>query len=100
MDPQPLLKRYPRTAELRDGTRIVLRPLVPEDEGRLVALFADIPYEELRNLRDNVAESAVVRGWGRPLNYDRVLPIVAETDGASGGRATLHHRPEGGWIGN
>jgi len=95
MDLQRLLKRYPRTAELRDGTSVVLRPLKAEDEDQLVALFAGIPYEELRNLRDNVAEASVVQGWCRHLNYDRVLPIVAETDGAIIADATLHRRRVG-----
>lgn len=95
MDTQRLLKRYPRTAELRDGAVVVLRPLVPEDEPLLVALFADIPYEELRNLHDNVADPAVVRGWCRHINYERVLPIVAELDGAIIADATLHRRRVG-----
>src|SRR3972149_10034115 len=95
MDLQHLLKRYPRTAELRDGTSVVLRPLKAEDEDQLVALFAHIPYEELRNLRDNVAEASVVRGWCRHLSYDRVLPIVAETDGGIIADATLPRRRVG-----
>lgn len=81
--------------ELRDGSVVVLRPLVPADEDRLVALFADIPYEELRNLHDNVSEVAVARGWCRHIYYDRVLPIVAEIDGRIVADATLHRRRVG-----
>lgn len=95
MDTQRLLRRYPRVAELRDGTLVTLRPLVPADEVQLVALFADIPDEELRNLHDNVADPAVVRSWCRHIRYERVLPIVAELDGAIMADATLHRRRVG-----
>lgn len=95
MDLARALKRFPHTAELRDGSIVTLRPLTRDDEDRLVALFSDIPHEELRNLRDNVAEASVVRGWCRHLNYDRVLPIVAETNGAIVADATLHRRRVG-----
>jgi GNAT superfamily N-acetyltransferase len=92
MDLQRVLKRYPRRSALRDGTSVVLRPLIPEDEEQLVGLFKDISYEELRNLRDDVADPSVVRRWCRRLDYDRVLPIVAVTDGAIIADATLHRR--------
>jgi GNAT superfamily N-acetyltransferase len=95
----PALRRvlapYPRTAELRDGTSVVLRPLVGGDRDKLVALFIDIPHEELRNLQDYVSDSTVVLRWCRNLNYDRVLPIVAELDGKIVGDATLHRRAVG-----
>ena len=95
VDLQRLLKRYPRAAELRDGTTVILRPLVAEDEQALLALFAGIPDEEIINLRDNVAEPTVVRGWCRHINYERVLPIIAEADGAIVADATLHRRRVG-----
>lgn len=95
----PALRRvlapYPRTVELPDGARVVLRPLVPGDRDRLVALFIDIPHEELRNLQDNVSDPTVVLRWCRNLNYDRVLPIVAELDGRIVADATLHRRAVG-----
>lgn len=95
MDLQRFLKRYPRTAELRDSEIVTLRPLVASDEEQMVRLFADIPYEELRNLRDNVADPAVVRAWCRHLNYERVLPIIAEVNGTIVADATLHRRRVG-----
>lgn len=95
----PSLRRaltpYPRAVELPDGATVVLRPLVARDRDRLVALFIDIPHEELRNLQDNVSDPAVVLRWCRNLNYDRVLPIVAELDGKLVGDATLHRRAVG-----
>ncbi|HYM90913.1 MAG TPA: GNAT family N-acetyltransferase, partial [bacterium] len=77
---------------LPDGARVTLRPLVAKDEEKLVQLFADIPYEELRNLQDNVSDPVIVRRWCRNINYDRVLPIIAELDGRMVADATLHRR--------
>ena len=99
MRTSPTLRRvlapYPRSVELPDGATVVLRPLVGGDRDKLVALFIDIPHEELRNLQDNVSDPTVVLRWCRNLNYARVLPIVAELDGKLVGDATLHRRTVG-----
>lgn len=89
---RPVFARYPRDVELPDGTRVTLRPLVPRDEERLVQMFIDVPYEDLRNLQDNVSDPVIVRRWCRHINYHRVLPIVAELDGQIVADATLHRR--------
>ncbi|HEV2356862.1 MAG TPA: GNAT family N-acetyltransferase [bacterium] len=99
MRTSPTLRRilapYPRPVELPDGAMVILRPVVSGDRDKLVALFIDIPHEELRNLQDNVSDPTVVLRWCRNLNYDRVLPIVAELDGKIVGDATLHRRAVG-----
>jgi GNAT superfamily N-acetyltransferase len=82
----------PKRVTLSDGSPVTLRALVPEDADRLVALFADIAYSDLRELRDNVLDPRVVRRWCRYINYDRVLPIVAEVDGRLVADATLHRK--------
>lgn len=89
---RPVFERYPRAVELPDGARVRLRPLVPRDEEKLVQMFIGTPYEDLRNLQDNVTNPVIVRRWCRSINYDRVLPIVAELDGKIVGDATLHRR--------
>lgn len=90
-----ILDRYPRLVELADGTKVRLRALLPSDASRLVRLFAGIPYEELRNLHDDVSNPSVVRRWCQNISYDRVLPIVAEHEGRLVADATLHRRPVG-----
>jgi len=84
-----VLERYPRVVELPDGAQVRLRPLVSRDEPELVQLFINIPYEDLRNLHDNVSDPVIVRRWCRNINYDRVLPIVAELEGKIVADATL-----------
>jgi len=90
-----MLQNYPKDVILADGTRVTLRPLVAEDEEKLVQLFAGISEQDMRFLQDNVADPAVVRRWCRTINYSRVLPIVAEIDGTLIADATLHRRPVG-----
>lgn len=90
-----ILSRYPRSVALPDGAMVRLRPLAPKDQEKLVRLFADIPYEELRDLHDNVSDPVIVRRWCRNINYDRVLPIVAELDRRIVADATLHRRGVG-----
>lgn len=88
-----LLDQYPKTVRLKDGTVITLRPLRSDDADRLVDLFSDVDEEELRILRDDVTNPDVVRRWATELDYERVLPIVAEVEGRLIGDATLHRRP-------
>jgi GNAT superfamily N-acetyltransferase len=82
----------PRRVTLKDGSHVTLRVLVPNDADRLVALFADIAYSDLRELRDNVLDQRVVRRWCRYINYDRVLPVVADVDGRLVADASLHRK--------
>ncbi len=88
-----VLRQYPKAVRLKDGTMLTLRPLRPEDADRLVLLFSDVGEEELRILRDDVTDPRVVRRWATELDYERVLPIVAEVEGMLVGDATLHRRP-------
>ncbi len=88
----PALSSLPRQIKLKDGSSVTLRLLVPEDADKLVALFADISYADLRELRDNVLDERVPRRWCRYINYDRVMPVVAEADGRLVADATLHRR--------
>lgn len=82
----------PKQVTLKDGSSVTLRLLVPEDADRLVTLFADISYADLRELRDNVLDERVPRRWCRHINYDRVLPVVAEVDDRLVADATLHRK--------
>ncbi len=88
----PGLGSLPRDIRLKDGSRVTLRLLIPDDADKLVALFKDISYADLRELRDNVLDERVPRRWCRYINYDRVLPVVAEVEGRLVADATLHRR--------
>ena len=41
-----MMKDYPKAIVTRDGTSVLLRPVVPSDEEALRTFFASIPEEE------------------------------------------------------
>jgi RimJ/RimL family protein N-acetyltransferase len=75
---------------LRDGVRVLLRPLTHEDRQALIDLFAPILAEDLRYFRTNVNEQEVVGRWVDELDYEKVLPIIALVGNRIVGDATLH----------
>jgi RimJ/RimL family protein N-acetyltransferase len=91
------LREFPKTIRLRDGTPVVLRPLVPTDEPALLDFFRRLPPEDRQFLRDDVTRAEIVRAWCHAPDFDRVLPILAEHDGRIVGDATLHRHPVG-WM--
>jgi ribosomal protein S18 acetylase RimI-like enzyme len=91
-----MLKGYPKTVVIRDGTRVTLRPMVKEDGERLREFFADIPEEDRWYLREDVADARVIDSWVRDLNYERVFPILAQVDDRIVADATLHRHTFGG----
>ncbi len=88
-----VLKSFPRTVALSDGTPVTLRPMVAEDEAGLIRLFAGASEKDLMFLRDNVTDPRVVRRWCDNLGYERVLPILAEVDGEIIADGSLHRKP-------
>lgn len=87
-----MINSYRSLVTLKDGVRVLLRPMVSGDEQELINLFAPISNEDLRYLNHNVRDPAVVQGWCQTLNYHRVLPLVALVNERIVGEATLHFR--------
>jgi L-amino acid N-acyltransferase YncA len=81
---------FRRLVKLNDGQNVLLRPLVAEDRENLVALFRTASDEDRRFLRHDVHDAELVRSWVDGLDYNRVLPLVAEAGGRLVGEATLH----------
>jgi GNAT superfamily N-acetyltransferase len=86
------LDRYPALLTLEDGTSVLIRPLEGSDETALLDFFRGIPEEERYWLREDVCHPAVIHQWITGLNYDRVLPLIAERDGVIIADGTLHRR--------
>lgn len=91
------LRNFPKRVILRDDTAITLRPMVREDKDALLAFFRRLPPQDRQFLKDDVTRSEIIEGWVRGLDYDRVLPILAEHEGQIVGDATLH-RQVYGWM--
>lgn len=90
-----MLKQYPKRKKLHDGTEIVLRLMMKEDEGALFDFFQRVRKEDRLFLREDVSDPATIRAWVDGLNYDRILPVLALDDAKVVGDATLHRRPRG-----
>jgi len=81
---------FRQVVTLRDGARVLLRPLTKDDREGLLGLFKPIAKDELRFLRHNVSDPAVVDRWIESLDYDKVFPLVAVVGDRTVGDATLH----------
>ncbi len=81
---------YRRLVKLNNGQPVLLRPLAKDDATNLVALFATATGEIRRYLRNDVSNEALVRSWAQNLDYNKVLPIVAEVGGRLVGQISLH----------
>ena len=92
-----LEERYPKQLKLKDGTRVIVRPMIAEDESSLIQFFKTIPSEDISHLRDNIKNPDVIHTWASNLDYDVTLPLIAEINGKIIGDCTLHQN-RGGWT--
>ena len=65
---------YRQIVTLRDGVRVLLRPLNIEDRQSLLDLFLPVPMDERRFMRHDVNNPQVVNSFIDELNYDKVYP--------------------------
>ena len=91
------LREFPKEVTLRDDTVVTLRPMVREERDELLAFFRRLSPEDRHFLKDDVTRAEIIEAWARDLDYDRVLPILAECEGRIVGNATLHRQPYG-WM--
>lgn len=90
-----MLEDYPREVVLKDGTAVILRPLVPEDETRMREFIERIPEAERWFLREEIHESTKLHEWLQKLDLKRTVPLVAvkPDDQRIIGNVRLHRRP-------
>jgi L-amino acid N-acyltransferase YncA len=93
-DKQAMLDDYPKEIVIKDGTPVILRPVVKEDEQALNAFFASIPEEERWFLRDEIADPEIMHEWLQDLDYQLTLPLIAvrETDNLIIANLRMHRR--------
>ena len=85
-------ERFPQEAVLRDGRRVLIRPFTQHDVDPLYSFFQHLPAEVRRFAWDRIDNRALVEAWGRELDYDKVLPLIAVDGGKIVADATLHSR--------
>ena len=86
---------YPKTANLKDGTQVHLRLMKRTDGPKLLEFFRALPEEDRLFLKEDVTDKQVIDRWVDQLDYDRVLPVLAEIGDWIVGNATLHFQREG-----
>ena len=87
-----MLKDYPKEVTIKSGEKVILRPMVKEDEQKLLKFFLGLPEEDRLFLKNDVINPKVIRLWSQNLNYEHVIPILAELDDRIIGDATLHKK--------
>jgi L-amino acid N-acyltransferase YncA len=90
-----IIRAYPQTISLDDGTPITLRPMLKTDGAALLEYFGSIPPEDRLCLKEDVTDPKVIENWIYELDYDNVFPVLALHNGNIVGDATLHFNPIG-----
>lgn len=86
------INTYKKEARLKDGTKVLLRPMKAGDQDALYTFFKAVPHEDARYLRDDVASRLIVEKWAKNLDYEKTLPILALKNGTIIADATLNRR--------
>lgn len=97
MPEQILHDRFPSTAELKDGSKVTLRPLQADDEEELYRFFQLLSDQDRLPLKDDVSRREVIHRWCQKINYFRILPLIAFKEGRVIADATLHMNASG-WM--
>ncbi len=85
-----MMEDFPKRVTLRDGHSLILRLMTRDDQYALYEFFASLPQEDRRYLRNDVSDRKVIEKWVRNLDYQKVLPILAESEGRIVATTTLH----------
>jgi RimJ/RimL family protein N-acetyltransferase len=81
---------------LRDGTQVVIRPMDPKDGPALHAFFRALPEQDRQYLRDDVTKTEWIERFVRAIDYETLVPVVAEYEGRIVGSGNFY-RPAYGW---
>ena len=86
------INTYHKEVELKDGTKVLLRPMVAEDQDALYEFFKGVHKDVARYLRDDVGSRLVVEKWAKNLDYAKTLPILAIKNDVIIADATINRR--------
>jgi len=90
-----MMKTYQKECKLKDGSVVLLRPLVAEDREGLTTFFRSLPEELRLYLRHDVTDAKIIKSWTDNIDYDHVFPILAFADERIVGDVSLHRIPFG-----
>jgi len=90
---------YPKSVELKDGTKVNLLVMTDDDLDDVIEFFQSLPEEDRLYLRSDTKNPENVRRRFGNLNYQNMFPILAKVDDEIIGIATLF-RSAFGWMRN
>jgi GNAT superfamily N-acetyltransferase len=85
-----------KKGKLKDGSIVLLRPMVKADRKALGEFFNRLTPSVLQYVRNNVTDPKVLDKWFDQLNYDHVFPLLAFKNDEVVANASLH-RVSYGW---
>lgn len=89
-----MLRNYPKKVTLKNGKTVTIRPLKEEDEFALRDFYLSLTPEDRRYLKHDVTNPRLVHDWTHNIDYERVIPLVAEDEQKRiVAAATLHRNP-------
>jgi L-amino acid N-acyltransferase YncA len=91
-----LLSSYPRKINLRDGSSVTLRPLIPQDRAEVGEFFERVPEEDRAFLKEDLINRYEVEVWLDQIDIDCETVIVAVADKRIVGTTVLE-RQRHGW---
>lgn len=101
MSHDPLLaylrSAYPKTAVLRDGLNVAIRPLLPDDREEICRFFERVPEDDRAFLKEDVINRAEIEAWLDRIDADTETVMVAEAADRIVGTAVLR-REAHGWA--
>ncbi|MBM4275341.1 MAG: GNAT family N-acetyltransferase [Deltaproteobacteria bacterium] len=89
------MAQFQKEGILKDGTKVILRPMVKEDRDKLLDFFRRVDDKDLLFLRNDVRDPKVIDHWVNNIDLTKVFPLLAEVDGKIVGDVTLHMRKVG-----
>jgi RimJ/RimL family protein N-acetyltransferase len=90
------LKDLQKSGKLKDGARVLLRPMVATDRKAIGEFFHRLPPTVIQYVRHDVKNPKVLDKWFQDLNYDKVFPLLAFDGDRVVANASLH-RVGYGW---
>jgi L-amino acid N-acyltransferase YncA len=91
-----LLATYPKNINLRDGTEVTLRSLIPQDRAEVGDFFERVPEEDRAFLKEDLINRYEVEVWLDAIDIDHETVIVAVAGKEIVGTAVLQ-RQRHGW---
>ncbi len=91
----PGTQELKKIGKLKDGTEVILRPMIKTDRKLLGDFFSRMTPAVLQYVRSNVTDPQVLDKWFENMDYEKVFPLLALVKNEVVANATLHRVPYG-----